>query len=75
MKKNIASIQERISLARRQAEAAHAQAASALTTLNLLDEAGAMDRVLQRRLVGDVANSLRSTIRCAQAALDALGGA
>ena len=68
------AIQERISLARRQAQVTAAQANCALTTLSLLDEAGTIDRVLQRRLAGDAANNLRSVIRCATAALEALGG-
>ena len=66
------AIQERINLARRQAQVTAAQANCALTTLSLLDEAGTIDRVLQRRLASDAANNLRSAIRCAQAALEAL---
>lgn len=68
------AIQERIHLAQRQAQVTAAQANCALTTLSLLDEAGTIDRVLQRRLAGDAANNLRSVIRCATAALEALGG-
>ena len=67
------AIQERIHLAQRQAQVTSAQANCALTTLSLLDEAGTIDRVLQRRLANDAANNLRSVIRCATAALEALG--
>jgi len=70
------AIQGQIRLARRQAEATTAQASSALTTLSLLDDAGAemVGDQLQRQLAEDAANNLRSVIRCAGAALEALSG-
>ena len=70
------TIKRQIRLARRQAEATNAQASSALTTLCLLDDAGAemVGAQLQRQLAEDAANNLRSVIRCAGAALEALGG-
>jgi hypothetical protein len=67
-------IQQRIAQARRQAAVCHSQAVAALTTLSLLDDAGPIDRLLQRRLAEDAARNLESVIRCASAALASLEG-
>lgn len=66
---------ELIHLARCQAEVCNAQAAAALTTLALIDDAGDITGdYLRRRLTKDAASNLRSVIRSALAALDVLEG-
>lgn len=66
---------ELIHLARCQAEVCNAQAAAALTTLALIDDAADVaGDYLRRRLAKDAANNLRSVLRTALAALDDLEG-
>lgn len=65
---------ERIPPALQQVAVTAAQANAALTTLTLLAEAGDINRKLQRNLVNDALVNLRSVLRTAQAAIDALEG-
>lgn len=64
----------RIIQARRLADAAHRQVAAAVTVLSLLERGGPIEPALLASLIGDVSANLRSVLRTAQAAIDALEG-
>jgi len=62
----------RVIQARRLAEASHRQTAAAITTLDLLEQGGRINPTLLANLIGDVSANLRSAIRTATEALNAL---